>query len=211
MKKRFYFFAVGLFLSIASEASLINLITVTGAQFNSLTQQTSTNPNVPSAIVGDLRLADLNGANATFTYQDFANTPTSHLLGGPAFGGQQIRISNNSGVAWTDFHFELDPNSVATFDILSALIIAPAGNTALTITASSVDLVFSNPIASGQMFSLSGLGLDIPDLGGPGFGHFSMNMRPTFMPEPSSIALVILAGLLLHFVSWVSIARTEST
>ena len=217
MKNYFHFLAIGLFFSTAAEATLINIIAVTGAQFNSLTQQSSINPNVPSEIVGDLRLANLNGANATFLYQDSSTTPASHLLGGAASGGQQIRISNNSGVAWTDFHFELNPNSVVTFDILSALVIAPAGNTAITITNSTADIVFRNPIASGGMFTFKGLGLDIPTLCPPPIqpgcqssgATFSMIMRPTFVPEPSSSSLVIFAGILLQLVFGVRLGRTQ--
>jgi hypothetical protein len=126
----------------------------------------------------------------------------------PDFDGLRLteRITNNTGVAWTDYHLTFDNPIDSMFDAHIALLDIPgtwavtgsvpnfvavnAPSVASSVTAgpASVDFVFASPILPGGNF---GLLIAFTPLNDTVAGSVHITQTPS-VPEPSAIILAAL-------------------
>lgn len=188
-------FAIALELSaLPAQAAFINSAAIAEPHGGGLTVSNSFLPLVPGSISGTVGFLNVGALHINFDVQDFPGTPSSFFLGGfPGGAGTgNLVIENLSDQLWTDFHIHIlpEPNAVK-FNISSAITAIPPSTT--SIDEYNVDIIFNGPpIAPGGSFSFTGIEFIIPS--GLGFStQFTMVMEPTYVTEPHSIYLTLLA------------------
>jgi len=124
------------------------------------------------------------------------------------------RITNNTNVAWTDYHLKFDNPIASMFEAHIPLldipgtwtvtgsvpnfvaVNAPAVASSVTVGTGSIDFVFANPILPGGDF---GLLIAFTPLNDTLAGSLHITQTPS-VPEPSAIILAALG--MAGFLAW---------
>lgn len=195
MKYKCLIFAIAVeTFALPAQAAFINSAVIAESHGGGLIVSNSFLQLVPGSISGTVGFQNVGALHINFDVQDFPGSPSSFFLGGfPGGAGTgNLVIQNGSDQLWTDFHIHIlpQPNAVK-FSMASTITAVPPSTTA--IDEYNVDIIFNGaPIAPGGSFSFTGIEFIIPF--GLGFSaQFTMVMEPTFIPEPSSIYLTLIA------------------